>query len=343
VVVCELVGTGEKAEGLRARGYEVVSLLPSGNVRSAYVNFIRLRRFVAARGIDVLHSHSAASLADAALCRMLRPSLKVVHTFHFGNYPHVDSSIKRLERASHRFADVLVAVGHRQADTIRETYGLPAGRLRTIWNGIDQRPSRLDEQLLAPYLGQGRIIIGTIGTFFEQKGHVDLLEVAAILKQRGVPATFLVVGAGPLYEPIRARSRALGLDGYVEFLGWVKDASELILPAVDVFFQPSRWEAMSMVLLEAAAAGKPIVCTDVGDASRILTDGQSGFITAPTDIPTMADRLQRLVGDYSLRKQFGAAARAVVDSRCTADVMVRQYELLYEELAGCRTMGETAA
>ena len=61
VVVCELVGTGEKAEGLRARGYEVVSLLPSGNVRSAYVNFIRLRRFVAARRIDVVHSHSAAS------------------------------------------------------------------------------------------------------------------------------------------------------------------------------------------------------------------------------------------------------------------------------------------
>jgi glycosyltransferase involved in cell wall biosynthesis len=339
ITICELVGTGEKAQGLREMGYDVVSLLPNGNVRMAYFNFLRLRRLVANRRINVIHSHCAASLADAVICRFLKTRLKVIHTFHFGNYPYVEPSIKRLERAFCRYADILVSVGYDQAVSIRATYSLPKIQIETIWNGIEPRTPRIDSRRLEPFLGKGRVIIGMIGTLSEQKGHMDMLEVASLLKQRGVPAVFLIVGGGPLRDQLEERCRALDLTGTVEFLGWVKDAAEVLLPAFDIFFQPSRWEAMSMVLLEAAVAAKPIVCTDVGEATRIFTDGEGALITRPADVLAMTEALERLIRDRALRRRLGDSARATIQRCCLADTMVRKYERLYLKL-GQRTCSE---
>jgi len=329
VTIVELLGSGEKAVGLRAKGYEVVSFVPDGNPKRTYLNFWRLRKLVHRRRIDLIHSHSASALADAALCKLLTPHLRLVHTFHYGNYPHLDASSMRIERWGHRLLDAMVAVGFRQAEAIRRTYGVPIARMNVIWNGIDMRPSRADRELLAPYLGRGRVIIGTIGTLFEQKGHVDLLEVAGLLKARGLPVTFLIVGAGPLWQALNERCEAMGLGDYVKFLGWVENAADRVMGAIDIFFQPSRWEAMSMVLLEAAAAGKPIVCTDVGEASRILKDGVSAFMTKPGDISAMTDRLEKLVFAQDLRNRLGGAARASIEQNCTAEAMTRHYEALY--------------
>lgn len=343
VTICELLHTGEKARNLRALGYDVVSLVPTGSPRRTYVNFVRLGRLVSKRRVDVIHTHHAAALADAVMGKLVGSRARIVHTFHFGNYPHGDPPTMRLERTFNRFADALVAVGHGQAATICATYGLPADRLRTIWNGIPKRPFRVDPALFAPYAGRGKVLIGMIGTLFEQKGHADMLEVAAVLKQRGVPATFLIVGGGPLRDELEARCRALGLEDTVHFLGWVKDAGEVAMPGVDIFFQPSRWEAMSMVLLEAAAAEKPIVCTDVGEATRLLTHGESALILKAGDVPGMADALERLVADGLLRDRLAASAKAVVEASCTAEVMVRRYEALYRELIGRAPAGEGVA
>ncbi|MGE3508297.1 MAG: glycosyltransferase [Vicinamibacterales bacterium] len=334
VTICELLHTGEKAENLRALGFDVVSLVPHGRPRRTYVNFVRLGRLARKRRVDVIHTHHAAALADAVLGKLLGHRAKVVHTFHFGNYPHGDPSTMRLERAFNGGADALVAVGHGQAASICATYALPPERLRTIWNGIPTHPPRLDHARLDPYVGRERVLIGMIGTLFEQKGHTDMLAAAALLKQRGVPATFLIVGGGPLRNELEDRCRALGLQDTVHFLGWVKDAGEVLMPGIDIFFQPSRWEAMSMVLLEAAAAEKPIVCTAVGEATRLLAHEDSALILDVGDVSAMAEALERLVVDEPFRRRLGQRARSVVEASCTADAMVRNYERVYRELTG---------
>lgn len=332
VTVCEGLGQGEKGRRLRERGFTVVSLVPDANVRQTYFNFLRLRRLVGTKQIDLVHSHSPGSLADAAVCKLLSPRLRIVHTFHFGNYPNLDPSSMRLERTFLRLADALVAVGHAQADAIKRTYGLADGRLTTIWNGIRPRPARLDHERLAPIRAKRRIIIGTIGTLIEQKGFGDLLDVAAVLRQRGLAVTFVIVGGGPLRDALEQKTRSLGVADCVDFLGWVWDAAETVMPAFDIFFQPSRWEAMSMVLLEAAAAGLPIVSTDVGEASRIMESDRNAFIVPQGDVQAMASALERLVVSEPLRRQFGDAARTKVEQCCLAEAMVRRYEDLYSDV-----------
>jgi len=155
VTVCELVGHGEKGQKLVDLGYNVVSLRPDARARRRHFDFLRLHRLVRTRQVDLVHSHSTASLIDAVLCKTLRPRLKVVHTFHFGNYPHQAPADRRLERLFGRFADKLVAVGHAQAAAIRQTYGLAQDDIRTIWNGIELRPARVDTERLKPWIGSG--------------------------------------------------------------------------------------------------------------------------------------------------------------------------------------------
>ena len=347
VCVCELSGRGERAEALSESGFQnVVSLDPEGR-RLSIVGRLRklrrLRRLMIDRRVCVVHTHSTDALADAAIIKLSRPSIRLIHTFHFGNYPNTSAMVLRLERMFHRFADQLVAVGHAQAEAIARTYAIQATAMEVIWNGIQLRAPQIDHARFGAYLHSGKVLIGTIGTLIPQKGHADLIVVAKEIKRRRLPAMFLVVGSGPLQDELESEVRRAGVEDTVIFVGWVRDAATTILPALDVFYQPSRWEAMSMVLLEAAAAGKAIVCTAVGEADRIIENGRTGIVVQPGDHAAMVDALERLVLDEKLRARLGRAAQRDVASRCSADQMVAAYTALYSRILRHEQRGEAPA
>jgi glycosyltransferase involved in cell wall biosynthesis len=133
---------------------------------------------------------------------------------------------------------------------------------------------------------------------------------------------------------LEQRRRDLGLEDAVVITGWIPNAAARALPAFDVFFQPSRWEAMSIAILEAMANGKAIVATKVGDNPHVLEDGVSGLLVDSGDIGGMADTLTR-VGDRELRLRLGKAARTRFEQKFTLQHMIRGYENLYRELVGC--------
>ncbi|MGH8249495.1 MAG: glycosyltransferase [Steroidobacteraceae bacterium] len=329
---CEISGHGEKARDLRSAAYTVHALNADEQQMTLARILWRLRRVVVANRIDLIHTHSTDALGLAAMCGWTVPHLRHVHTFHFGNYPNHTPTHLRLERLFHRFTDQLVAVGRVQASALSRTYGIAENELQVIWNGVDARPVRIDHERLAPFRKDGRVLIATIGTLIPQKGHRDLIAVAVELKCRGVPARFLIVGGGPLREELEGLVRKAGLQDSVVFLGWIKDSAETILPGVDIVFQPSRWEAMSMVLLEAAIAGKPVVCTAVGEAREILRHGETGLLVEPGDEVSMARALTALVQDPAFRERLGGAAAGELRDRCSAARMVAEYESLYRHV-----------
>ncbi len=180
--------------------------------------------------------------------------------------------------------------------------------------------------------GENRILVGTIATLIEQKGLRDLLAVARRFRDAGDHVRFVVVGEGYLRPELEATRRELGLDDTVVFTGWVPNAAESTLPDLDVFFQPSLWEAMSVVVLEAMAAGKPIVATRVGETPEILEDGVDALLVERGDIGGMAAALGRLIDDPCLRSRLGRAARQKAE-RFTVANMTRAYERVYLGLA----------
>lgn len=332
VTIGHLHDRGGLGERLAAQGHEVVAV---PRTRTG------LRRFLSARAlagvireyrIDLVHTHTTAALADAAVCRVLSHGrVKLVHTFHYGNYPHYPLRYRLLESLGARAADHLVAVGVEQMAVVRRIRGLVTGRpLTAVLNGIAAPEGEGDPGWRGRLAKAGRIVIGTTAVCSEQKGLDYLLEVARIMRDAGDPVLFLVAGEGPLRQTLERRRRDLGLSDTVLFTGWMPNAGATITPLFDVFFQPSRWEAMSVVVVEAMAAGKPVVATDAGENRHVVEEGVTGHVVACGDVPAMVERLRALVRSAADRERMGEAGRRRYQARYTAAVMARGYERIYE-------------
>lgn len=331
-IACYHQWRGEGGVDLEKYGIEVVGLPRGRRAGADYLSFLKLRQIILDRKIDLVHSHSTDSLADAAICRRLLPGLRHVHTFHYGNYPYYGRKYLLIERLSCSAPDRLIAVGVEQRKAILRTYPIREDRILTIRNGIDEPIEGVDPLLFEKYRRSGKIVIGSICNLIEQKGLFDLLVVAKRLSLQSNRYVFVIAGDGPLRNSLVKKRDDLGLQGVVDFLGRVPSAAARLLPIFDIFFQPSLWEAMSMSILEAMSASKPIVATNVGEAVHMIQHGSSGFLVPPKDIEGMASSLQILATDPLMRLQMGMSGKALVQKAFTVSSMVKQYESLYESI-----------
>jgi glycosyltransferase involved in cell wall biosynthesis len=334
VSACYLKEPGLVADQMLRAGVDLVPVPGLVPGRKDYFTSLKLRRLIRERRIQVIHTHDIHGLIDGAVCRMLMPGLRHAHTFHFGNYPHRKRHHKRIEGTLWRIPDVLVAVGHVQAAAIREFYGIPQDRLRILWNGVDDPGTAGIDTELAKLKVPGVPLIGSISTLIEQKGVPHLLEAAAVLRQSGERFHLVIAGHGVLKEQLQEQARTLGLSDHVRFLGWVSEASRKLLPVCDIFVQSSLWEAMSVVVLEAMAAAKPMVVTTVGENPHVVVAGETGLTVPPGNAQALADALRRLLRDPALAGQLARSARRRYEELFTTQHMVRAHEALYNELAG---------
>ena len=345
VTACFLKENGIVGKQMLEAGVDLIPI-PGYRGKKDYFTALKLRRLIKQRRIQLLHSHDIHGLMDAAFCRLTVPGLRHVHTFHFGNYPHISPRYARIERLLWRVPDALIAVGHEQAATIRKLHNIPAERMQVIWNGTDVPTPDLAPEVIAQLPRDGTPVIGSISTLIPQKGLPDLLQAAALLRQRNKRFLMILAGEGKLRRELEAQALSLGLQDHVRFLGWVSAASRRALPACDIFVQSSHWEAMSVVVLEAMAGAKPMVITSVGENSRVVINEQTGLVVPPRSPQALADGLARLLDDIDLRHRLGAAAQQRFGEWFTVQQMIHNYEHLYAQLirgAATVTTSENAA
>jgi glycosyltransferase involved in cell wall biosynthesis len=329
VTVCCIKVRGVIGEELALDGIEIVTLSNSDNSKVDYFTFIKLLRLIRMKRIDVVHTHSADALADSAVCKLLMPHLKLIHTFHFGNYSNLRWRQMWIEKVFSRMANRLIAVGEVQRQQIRHVFRFRDGRIGKVWNGVSPVLNPSNDSFRSRIGAENRIVVGTIATFIEQKGLRDLLVVARQFRDVGDRVRFVIVGEGNLRPELEEMRRELGLEEIVMFTGWVMNAAEVALPSFDIFFQPSLWEAMSIVILEAMAAGKPVVATRVGENAHVIEDEVDGLLVKPKDIEGMASALARLIDDSELRRRLGNAAALKVSQQFTVERMTWAYEDIY--------------
>lgn len=333
IAVCYLKEKGVIGDKIAAEGTEVFGIPRRRDGKTDYFTALGLRKAIQARGINLLHTHDVHSLADSTACRLTLRKLRTIHTFHYGRYPHRDKPFRTIESACWRFIDAPVAVSQIQAENIRRLYRMPENRMHVLWNGVDYVGAKSEPEFITEARQQGKTVIGCINTLIEQKGMFDLLETAAALKQTGrSDFVFLVAGDGPLREALIEQVHARGLQDQVRFLGWVQNAARVMMDHIDIFFQPSLWEAMSIVLLEAMAAGRAIVATKVGEAPRILESERHALLVDAKDITAMSRALSRVLDDQALRERMGSEARNCYTQQFTAAAMAERYMQLYDRL-----------
>ena len=319
---------------LARAGVDIVSLSDASKQGTDYLTAWKLREVVRSRGIQIVHTHSTDALADAAMCKLTMPRLRIVHTFHYGNYPHLRKRQLWMERIFSKMATRLVAVGEVQRAQLKSVYGFRDDRIGMVWNGVAPASAKGADSFRARLDAGDRVIIGTVATLTEQKGLPDLIAVADRLRHLKDRARFVLVGEGRLRDSLEAMRRERGLEEMVVFAGWVQGAAEVAVPAFDIFFQPSLWEAMSVAVLEAMAAGKPVVATRVGENPHMIADGVDGMLVNTSDIEGMATTLGRLIDSPDLRHRLGRAGAARVASQFTIAHMAHAYEQLYLDMIG---------
>lgn len=314
---------GEVLGELREAGFDVVITTQARGASTGH-----LKRAIDERGVDVVHSHDLRSLIDAGICRLRSHRLAHIHTFHFGNYPHLPRKHLLMERIAARVPDALVAVGNVQRRSIVAAHGLAERRISAIWNGVDYTA---EPDWTGIDRTSGEVRIGSVSTFGEQKGLPTLLEAAKRLRDRGLRFRLVLVGEGPLRPRLQAMATELGLADCVEFTGWKPDAARTLLPTFDVFVQSSYWEAMSVVILEAMAARRAIVATSVGENPAVLAAEESAILVPARDAAALADGLGRTIESAPLRARLGDSAYASFASRFTGPAMAGRYAVAYRE------------
>jgi len=332
VMVCHLLEKGVIGEELEKQGVPIIGVRRHDDPVRRYLSFLELRKIVKEYHINLLHSHTTYSLCDSSLCRITIPGIRTVHTFHRGNYPNHDKRYMRMEKFFSRFSDQLVAVGIEQGRKIADTFRFPGARLRTILNGVEDKPAEVDPVWAERLKNDGRLVIGSISTLIEQKGITHLLDAARDVLRAGAHPLFVIIGEGHLRPQLEAQCRSLGLEDSVLFTGWIPNAASRVMPLFDVFVQSSLWEAMSMVVLEAMAASRPVVVTDAGDNRHVVESGRSGLVVAPGDSRRLAEALLSLISSTEERARLGSAARARFELHYTARKMAEKHEDLYSRL-----------
>jgi glycosyltransferase involved in cell wall biosynthesis len=242
----------------------------------------------------------------------------------------------RLDRFLLKRFDRVVAVSEGQADQVRAA-GVPERKLRVIRNSarLDAftQPcpgGRADLEALVPTPGE-RIVVSA-GRLSPDKGFDVLIRAAAVACTVDPGARFVVFGDGVLRDELPKQAAAAGLADKMAFAGFRADLDQL-MPHADVFVLPSYNEGLPNVVLEASAAGVPVVATAVSGTPEAVLDGQTGHLVAAGDAPALANRLLRLLGDAGLRRRMGRAGRALMTGRFTFAAQAEAYLDLFAELS----------
>ena len=234
-----------------------------------------------------------------------------------------DKSIAQiaLQRGAYTCAHKIVA-NSRAAVARLIAERVPAHRIALVANGLDVDQYQPHSSARPPR----RIVV--VANLRAEKGHDVLIDAAASLVRVHPDTHIEFVGAGPERDRLVARARERGVAQAITFSGHCEDVSAR-LAAADVFVLPSRSEAFPNALLEAMAAGLPVVACGVGGILELVEDGRTGLLVPPGDPAALADRLLRLMSAPALAQTLGAAARAHVIARYSFDRMVGAFEQLY--------------
>ncbi len=245
--------------------------------------------------------------------------------------------------------DAVLAVSPQVRDYCIEQDGVPASKIRTMFNGVDLKAAvpLENREALRRQLGIGERtpVIVNVANIRKVKGLDVLVEASRLVCKRHPDALFLIAGKeleGEYFQQLQSRIALLGLEKNFRFLGPRKDVFTL-LGISDVFCLPSRSEGFSNALIEAMAAGLPCVATDVGGNREVVQEGESGFIVNNEDWNALSERMICLLDDPTRAAAMGRRGQAIARSNFTVEAMMEQLVGVYDELLAARGYAPCAA
>jgi glycosyltransferase involved in cell wall biosynthesis len=328
---------GELSERLAAANVPMRVLCERLVKRRVSVAYAReLRRVVEEQRFDLVHAHIYASAAAAAIV-VPDTGVPLIVTEHTeGSWQ--DRCAQRTSRRVYQRAGYVIAVSNAIRRRLVERDGVPPGKLIVVPNAvIPASDTNQGTSSMLPDEWREGPLVGVVARLQPEKGIDTLLKAAARVSSSCPAVRFLIVGDGPLREELLGLADRLGLRERVRFLGHRTDARALI-GLLDVLVVPSLTEGAPLIVLEAMAAGVPLVASAVGGIPDQLRHDREGLLIPPDDTAALGDAILELLHDPNRARRLGEAGRRRADSALSHKEMVRKIEAVYHAALGRPTV-----
>ena len=329
-IIC-LDAQGPLWDECKVRGFELYCVDRASG--SAVENLLRVAAILREFRPEVIHAHQYRPYVYAVLGKLFAPSAaRVLFTQHGRRYPEVRSTTRcLLNKFLLCFTSGVTAVSEFTAQSLTAYEGISADRISVIRNGLfpisqDIRRHDFFTECSIPAESQ---IVGYIGSFRRVKNPQLLLDAFTSVAQHNYRAHLVCIGDGPLRDEIAATTRNLALEHRVHLLG-VRSPAASYLQSFDVFVLPSLSEGCPLALLEAMGQGIPVIVTDSGGLTEIVTQLETGQVVPVGDEQLLAEAIARVLRDPELGARMAEQAKKVISERFSFDEMLSSYEALYQ-------------
>ncbi|MFH1620590.1 MAG: glycosyltransferase [Patescibacteria group bacterium] len=332
----------ELAKRLPEQGYDVItiSMFGGGPLETDFIRdglplkvfrrsgffaiktFFELKEFMAYEEPVLVHTHLfGADVFGRVAARVLKVPV-IISTEHSINCDH--GGFKRfVKKVLSKFTTVFISVSKEAKKYMTRVEGIQEGKIRVIENGIDL--SKIKTRPPTPFHDKPRLI--TVGRLVRQKDQATLFKALSLVKR---PWMLQIVGGGALEEQLRALAERLGIGAKIYWLGYRSDVPDLLANS-DLFCFPSRWEGLGLAFMEAAAAGVPIIASDLPVFREILNSKQAVFVPA-ADVPAWSKAIDGILSDPMIAVRRAQEAIPIIARRFSIERMVKAYADLYREL-----------
>ena len=308
-----------------------IFFLPQRQNSIDYLSFLKVARILKQEKIEVIHTHNTQPFVDGTLGALMSGVRTIVHTDHARKFPDKKRYMFAEWLMSH-FAYKVVGVSDHTSQNLVRYERISSQKVMTIVNGIDgsKYDITIDKGGKKKELGltNSGPIIGLGVRLTEQKGITYLLQAMPEVIKIFPDITLVIAGEGPIEKELKRESTLLGIDQNVLFVGPRLDMPEL-LQIFDIYVLPSLWEGLPMVLLEAMAAGCPVIATKVGGVPTMIKHGENGSLIEPKNPQALTSEIIKLLSDKELRNRYSKNGLSQFREKFGADIMTRKYERLY--------------
>lgn len=346
-IVCYLRRPSDFAEELRNNGHVVVCLEAAGSAKWLK-GASRLSKLLKLYRPAIVQTWLLDASISARLSQILGPRVPLVtalqnadyepENIRAANWPRMKvSNLRRLDHLTARWTTPrFVACSNLVKKSAQEHLGIPESSLEVIYNSVDPEtlhcqpgePQKLRKSLAIPPDG---VVFLNVGRLDPQKGQEYLLRAFQKVAAAAPNAFLVILGEGPLREPLTALAKGLGITDRVRFPGRRPDVGAF-LEMADVFVFPSLFEGLGLALVEAMFKKLPCIVSRIDVLLEVIADRESGLVVAPGSVDELADAMIRLHDDPVLRKALGAQAEQIAAARFHQQVTIPQWETLYSKI-----------
>lgn len=326
VTLCTLKEPGALAGQLEGTDVRLIPLhKPDGITFKTTLDILKI---IKSEKIDIIHTHNGAAHFYGAQAALLSRK-PLIHTKHGRDFETLQSNLRNF--LSHLASNFVVPVSNETMKVCRDIERCPKNKLRVIINGVNVNPYiEAANSSARSFTNESEqpLVIGHVGRLSDVKNQAMMIRVFAQFLNTHPNSQLQIVGDGPNRAQLEDLTKSLGLEGKVIFYGYRSDIPDLTAK-FDWFCLSSVSEGLPLVIIEAMAARCPIVSTNVGGLSEIVSDGKTGFLVESRDEDAMLQSWLKLAQSPKNRENFGIAGQKIATEEFGLSNMVNQYEELY--------------